>query len=83
MPTRAVGPKGQVVYSKGMRDALGLKPGVTVILEMRGKEIVIKKSKVRGSYAKYLLTTSAVKLKKLMNLEELLEEEVDERVAIH
>ena len=43
MPKRNVGPKGQVVIPKRMRDALGLKPGVEITLELRDKEIVIKK----------------------------------------
>ena len=48
MPKRNVGPKGQVVIPKQMRDALGLKPGVEITLELRDKEIVIKKPEVRG-----------------------------------
>lgn len=43
MPTRNVGPKGQVVIPKRMREALGLKTGVEVNFELRDKEIVIKK----------------------------------------
>jgi len=82
MPARTVGPKGQVVIPKRMREALGLKPGVEVIFEMREKEIVIKKPEVSGSYADYFMTTSAPKLKKWVNLKELLETEVDERVSL-
>ncbi len=82
MPTRNVGPKGQVVIPKPMRDALGLKPGVEVVLELREKEIVIKKPEVSGSYAEYFVTTAAPKLKKWVNIKELLEEEVEERVGI-
>ena len=44
MPTKKVGPKGQVVIPKQMWDALGLKPGVEVTLEMRDQEIIIKKT---------------------------------------
>ena len=63
MPKRNVGPKGQVVIPKQMRDALGLKPGVEITLEMRDQEIVIKKPQVRGSYTEYFITTSSPKLK--------------------
>ena len=75
MPTKNVGPKGQVVIPKRMRDALGLKPGVEVTLEVRGQEIVIKKSQVRGSYTEYFITTSSPKLMKRINIKELIAEE--------
>jgi hypothetical protein len=65
-----------------MREALGLKPGVEVTLELRDKEIVIKKPEVNGSYAEYFMTTSAPKLKKWVDIKKLLEEEVDERVGL-
>jgi AbrB family looped-hinge helix DNA binding protein len=67
MPKRNVGPKGQVVIPKQMRDALGLKPGVEITLEMRDQEIIIKKPQVRGSYTEYFITTSSPKLKKRIN----------------
>ena len=81
-PKRNVGPKGQLVIPKQMRDALGLKPGVEVTLEMRDEEIVIKKPKVKGSYTEYFITTSAPKLKKPINIKEQLNEEVEERNAL-
>ena len=83
MPTRNVGPKGQVVIPKRMRDALGLKPGVEITLEMRDQEIIIKKPQVRGSYTEYFITTSSPKLKKQINIKELLNQEVEERNALH
>ena len=83
MPSRNIGPKGQVVIPKRMRETLGLKPGVEVIFELRNNEIVIKKPQVRGSYAEYFMTTSAPKLKKRVNIKEVIEGEVDERIGIH
>ena len=83
MPTKNVGPKGQVVIPKRMRDALGLKPGVEVTLELRDQEIVIKKPQVRGSYTEYFITTSSPKLKKRINIKELLAQEAEDRHAIH
>ena len=83
MPTRNVGPKGQVVIPKRMRDALGLKPGVEITLEMRDQEIIIKKPQVRGSYTEYFISTSSPKLKKRINIKELLNQEVEERNALH
>jgi len=63
MARKNVGQKGQVVIPKQFRDAMGLKPGVEVILEIRGDEIVISKPKVEGSYTEYYTTTQAPKLK--------------------
>lgn len=82
MPTRSIGPKGQVVIPKRMRDNLDLKPGVEVVLEMRDQEIVIRKQ-VSGNYADYFIATSAPKLKKKINIKELLNQEVEERNALY
>ena len=83
MPNKNVGSKGQVVIPKRMREALGLKPGVEVTLELRNQEIVIKKPQVRGSYTEYFITTSSPKLKKRINIKKLLNQEVEERNALH
>ena len=83
MPKKNVGPKGQVVIPKRMRDTLGLKPGVEVILEMRDQEIIIKKPQVRGSYTEYFTTTSAPKLKKPIDIKQIITQEAEERNALH
>jgi len=83
MPTKNVGPKGQVVIPKRMRDAMGLKPGVEVTLEMRDQEILIKKPQVKGSYTEYFITTSSPKLKQRINIKKLIAEEVEERHVKH
>ncbi len=41
---RTIGPKGQVVIPKEIRDKLGLREGVEVIVELRGDEIRHKES---------------------------------------
>jgi antitoxin component of MazEF toxin-antitoxin module len=58
-----------------MRQALGLKPGVKVTLELCGQEIVIKNPQVRSSYTEYFITTSSPKLKKRVNIKEIIAEE--------
>ena len=83
LATKNLGPKGQVVIPKRMRDALGLKPGVEVTLELRNKEIVIKKPQIKGNYTDYFISTSCPKLKKKINIKELLDQEVEERNALH
>jgi AbrB family looped-hinge helix DNA binding protein len=82
MPRKNVGQKGQVVIPKQLRDALGLKPGVEVILEIRGDEIIISKPKIEGSYTEYYTSTSVSKLKNVVNLKEIIDEEVAQRYAI-
>lgn len=77
MRRRNVGPKGQVVIPKQMRDVLGLKPGVEVILEVWRDEVVISKPKIEGSYTEYFIATQGPKLKKVVNIKKLLSEEVD------
>ena len=78
-----MGPKGQVVIPKQMRDALGLKPGVEVILETRGNEIVISKPKIEGNYTEYYTATQASKLKKPVPIKEIVAQEVAQRHALH
>jgi AbrB family looped-hinge helix DNA binding protein len=83
MANKNIGTKGQVVIPKRMREALGLKPGVEVTLELRDDEIVIKKPQVTGSYTEYFITTSCPKLKKKVDIKKLLHEEVEERFGLH
>lgn len=80
---RRVGPKGQVLIPKSIRDALGLRPGVEVIIEVRGEEVVITKPKMKGSYTEYYISTSSPKLKKAIDVKRIILEEDAERHGIH
>jgi len=82
MPTKNIGPKGQIVIPKRMRDAIGIKPGVDVTLEIRENEIVITKPKIEGNYTEYYSSTRTPKLKKPINIKEIMFEEVSSRHAI-
>jgi len=82
MPTKSVGPKGQVVIPKRMREAIGIRPGVGVTLEMRENEIVITKPKIEGNYTEYYSSTCVPKLKKHVNVKEIIEKEASRRHAI-
>jgi AbrB family looped-hinge helix DNA binding protein len=83
MPTKNVGPKGQVVIPKRIRNALGLKPGVDVTIELRGDEIVISKPKIEGSYTEYYTSTQFAKLKEPVDIKKIITEEVTQRHALH
>ena len=83
MPRKNVGPKGQVVIPKQMRDALGLKPGVEVVLGIRGSEVVISKPKIEGNYTEYYTSTQTSKLKRLVPIKEIITEEVERRHGLH
>jgi len=82
MPTKSVGPKGQVVIPKRMREAIGIKPGVDVTLEIREDEIVISKPKIEGNYTEYYSSTRAPKLKKTINIKKIMTQEVCNRHAL-
>lgn len=47
--TYRVGPKGQVVIPKGIRDELGIEPGDEVDVERRGTEAVIRRHRVSAA----------------------------------
>jgi AbrB family looped-hinge helix DNA binding protein len=83
MPTKNVGPKGQVVIPKRIRDALGLKPGVDITIEVRGEEIVISKPKIEGNYTEYYASTYSPKLKESIDVKKIITEEVAQRHALH
>jgi AbrB family looped-hinge helix DNA binding protein len=83
MPTKNIGPKGQVVIPKRIRNALGLNPGVDVNIEIRGEEIVISKPKIEGSYTEYYTSTHSPKLKQPIDIKKIITEEVAQRHGIH
>ena len=52
-------------------------------MEIRSDEIVIGKPKIAGSYTKYYTSTQTQKLRKVVNIKEILHEEVAQRNAVH
>lgn len=63
-----LGPKGQAVIPKEIRDMMGIRPGSEVLFEVRGDEIVIKPLQDRSSVDE---------LTRLIPRELKLEDEVD------
>ena len=53
-----------------------------MILELKGDEIVLSKPKIEGNYTEYFTMTQAPKLKKVVDLKEIINEEVAQRHAI-
>lgn len=83
MPTKTIGPKGQIVIPKRIRDTLGLKPGVNVTIKIRGDEIIISKPKIEGTYTEYYISTSSPKLEEPVDIKKIITEQVAQRYALH
>jgi AbrB family looped-hinge helix DNA binding protein len=83
MPTKTIGPKGQIVIPKRIRDALGLKPGVNVTIKVKGDEIIISKPKIEGTYTEYYISTFSPKLKETIDIKKIITEQVAQKHALH
>jgi AbrB family looped-hinge helix DNA binding protein len=83
MPTKTIGPKGQIVIPKRIRDALGLKPGVNVTIKVKGDEIIISKPKIEGTYTEYYISTFSPKLKETIDIKKIITEKVAQKYALH
>ncbi len=82
MSTKKIGPKGQVLIPNTIREALGLRPGVEVNIELKGDEIVITRPKIEGSYTKFYLQTRTQKLTAPIDVKKIILEEDNERIGI-
>lgn len=80
---RKLGPKGQIVIPKVVREFLGIEAGDEVIIEVREKEVIIKPETDPEKFVNGFCSLIGKKLKEKINLEKLLEEEVEERIILH
>ena len=81
MPTKNVGPKGQIVVPKRIREATGMKPNAENTLELRDDEAVISKPKIAGNYTEYYISSAAPKLKNPISVNQVIAEEVYSKQA--
>jgi len=79
---RTIGPKGQVVIPKDLRDYLGVEPGSEVVFEVRENEVVLKPGRAPAELVEEYVSIVASKLKNRIDLDKMIEEEAVEEVAI-
>lgn len=78
-----VGPKGQVVIPKQIRDRVGIRAGSEVVVEIQGEDVVIKRSyPPTQSYVDYYIASYSKKLRREVNIKKIIEEESVERNSI-
>lgn len=81
--TRTVGPKGQVVIPKDIRDETGLVEGSEVSVEARDGDVVIRRvAPPTGSYVDYFTATYAPKVAKPVDFKRIIEEEDNDRINL-
>ena len=81
--TRTVGPKGQVVIPKDVRDQTGLVEGSEVSVEAKNGDVVIRRvAPLTGNYVDYFTATYARKVEKPVDVKKIIEEEDDGRIAL-
>jgi len=80
---RKIGQKGQIVIPKVVRESVGIKPGDEIVMEIREKEVVIKPGMDPEEFVESFCSVTGNKLTKRVDLERLLEQEVEERFALH
>ncbi len=75
-----LGPKGQAVIPKEIRELMGIKPGSEVVFEVRGDEVIVKPLEDQGSVDELIrLIPSELKAKNEVNLKEIILSEAIER----
>ncbi|MBI4454819.1 MAG: AbrB/MazE/SpoVT family DNA-binding domain-containing protein [Acidobacteria bacterium] len=67
---RAIGEKGQVVVPKDIRDHLHLKPGSTVVFEVRGDGVILRPEKTGKEFVDQFCTTRR-KLRKPVSIKQI------------
>ena len=79
---RKVGPKGQIVIPKIVRESLGIHPGDEVLMEIREKELLIRPMVDPESLVEDFCSIARQKLTRKIDLEEVVEKEVEGRLVL-
>jgi AbrB family looped-hinge helix DNA binding protein len=75
-----LGPKGQAVIPKEIREMMGIRPGSEVVFEVRGDEIVVKPLQNRSSVDELIrLIPRELKVKNEVDLKKIILSEALER----
>lgn len=75
-----IGPKGQAVIPKEIREMMGIRPGSEVVFEVRGEEVVVKPLKNHSSVDELThVIPSELKLRNEVNLKQIILSEALER----
>lgn len=80
---RKIGPKGQLVIPKVVREFLGIKPGDEVVMEVRGRDVFIRPQMSPEKFVDAFCSIVSEKLREKVNLEKLLEGEAEESLVLH
>jgi len=76
-----VGPKGQVVIPKEIRDKIGIKEYSEVIVDIMDDSVIIKRLKPESvTYVDYYCTTYSKKLSKKVDIKKLTEEQYERNI---
>lgn len=79
---RRIGPKGQVVIPKDIRDVLGVEPGSEVVFEVKDEGAIVRPSRSPSQLVEDYLTILIPKLKSKIQVEALVEEEALEETPL-
>ncbi|MEM1515568.1 MAG: AbrB/MazE/SpoVT family DNA-binding domain-containing protein [Candidatus Bathyarchaeia archaeon] len=80
---RRVGEKGQIVIPEIVREYIGIKPGDEVVMEVKEKELIITPGVSPEEFVEGFCSVVKRKLTSKIDLERLIEQEVEERFALH
>ena len=77
---RVMGPKGQIVIPKTIREQLGLKRGSRVLFDFENGELILRSQQDPKKFVEEFCSAVKKKLKKRISLDELYTIQIEERI---